>query len=375
MKTGQLITFSAACLISANAIRQDLNGLDQLNVYKGTSDLSFALENTPVEETPVVTIPTTDLVVNEPEVAPVVEAAAPIVEGTDLWEGTSDLTFALENTPWEETPVVDLVVKEPEAAPVVETAAPVVEENDIWVGTSDLTFALENTPVEETPVVTIPMDLVVNESEAAPSVTAAAPDSETAAEAAAEDAEILEQIKADEEASFAMIMEEMMRQEAEMMAAQESGFLIDLDEEEPMDEDQISIALFDLNQMEIDAIQAMDEEIVDQQEQVMADAVSELAELEDERTDLQIEADEVNAKAAEVAAEVAAEEEDAASEPFNCDSIVESYILSISDLQGTLEFAENLTNVMAESLSMIDPNMDNGDEGKAFLRKMYKLRN
>jgi len=30
-----------------------------------------------------------------------------------------------------------------------------------------------------------------------------------------------------------------------------------------MDEDQISIALFDLNQMEIDAIQAMDEEIVE----------------------------------------------------------------------------------------------------------------
>jgi len=82
----------------------------------------------------------------------------------------------------------------------------------------------------------------------------------------------------------------------------------------------------------------------------------------------------VNAKAAEVAAEVAAEEDDAASEPFNCDSIVETYITSISDLQGTLDSAENLTNAMAESLSMIDPNMDNGDEGKAFIRKMFKLR-
>lgn len=29
---------------------------------------------------------------------------------------------------------------------------------------------------------------------------------------------------------------------------------------------------------------------------------------------------------------------------------------------------------MAESLSMIDPNMENAQEGTAFLRKMYKIR-
>ena len=144
MKTGQLITFSAACLISANAIRQDPNWLDQQNVFKGTSDLASHLANDPVEETPAEIIPT-DLVINEPEVALVVEAAAPVVEETDIWEGTSDLALALENT-----------------------------------------------PAEETPVVTIPIDLVVNEPEAAPVVEAAAPDAETAAEAAAEDAKILE---------------------------------------------------------------------------------------------------------------------------------------------------------------------------------------
>lgn len=30
---------------------------------------------------------------------------------------------------------------------------------------------------------------------------------------------------------------------------------------------------------------------------------------------------------------------------------------------------------MAQALSDIDPNMDNASEGKAFIRKMYKLRN
>ena len=29
---------------------------------------------------------------------------------------------------------------------------------------------------------------------------------------------------------------------------------------------------------------------------------------------------------------------------------------------------------MANSLAEIDPNMDNGDEGKAFIKMMYKLR-
>lgn len=33
-----------------------------------------------------------------------------------------------------------------------------------------------------------------------------------------------------------------------------------------------------------------------------------------------------------------------------------------------------MTERIAESLSNIDPNMDSGLEGKAFIRKMYKLR-
>jgi len=30
---------------------------------------------------------------------------------------------------------------------------------------------------------------------------------------------------------------------------------------------------------------------------------------------------------------------------------------------------------MADSLAEIDPNMDNGDEGRAFIKMMYKLKN
>lgn len=44
-------------------------------------------------------------------------------------------------------------------------------------------------------------------------------------------------------------------------------------------------------------------------------------------------------------------------------------------MKTNLEQVKALSTKMADSLATIDPNMDNGDEGKAFLRRMYKVYN
>ena len=44
-------------------------------------------------------------------------------------------------------------------------------------------------------------------------------------------------------------------------------------------------------------------------------------------------------------------------------------------MQANLEQVKALSTKMADSLATFDPNMDSGEEGKAFLRKMYKVYN
>ena len=58
-----------------------------------------------------------------------------------------------------------------------------------------------------------------------------------------------------------------------------------------------------------------------------------------------------------------------------CKETSDAYIAEITDLQTTLKDTKTMTDNMANALSEIDPNMENGAEGKAFIRKMYKLRN
>ena len=58
-----------------------------------------------------------------------------------------------------------------------------------------------------------------------------------------------------------------------------------------------------------------------------------------------------------------------------CKDTTDAYVAKISELQGELQQAKTLSDNMATALSEIDPNMDNGAEGKAFIRKMYKLKN
>lgn len=63
---------------------------------------------------------------------------------------------------------------------------------------------------------------------------------------AAEEEKSLEQIKANEEGFFLIVMEEILRRDAEEAAAKEAGTA--MPEEEPVPEDQISTALFDLEE-------------------------------------------------------------------------------------------------------------------------------
>lgn len=57
-----------------------------------------------------------------------------------------------------------------------------------------------------------------------------------------------------------------------------------------------------------------------------------------------------------------------------CTSTIEAYIAQIAEMSVTLEEKSELTNKLANALAKIDPNTKNGDEGRAFIKKMYKVR-
>ena len=104
-------------------------------------------------------------------------------------------------------------------------------------------------------------------------------------------------------------------------------------------------------------------------------AQAEDASKEAEEAEAEVVSEEATDAATEPVAEPVAEVVDAAPEPVDCDPIAEAYLVEINSLQKTLDIAEALATSMADSLATIDPNMENGEEGKALVRKMYKIRN
>ena len=62
-------------------------------------------------------------------------------------------------------------------------------------------------------------------------------------------------------------------------------------------------------------------------------------------------------------------------EEVDCQATADAYLAQIDTMQMDLDLVEALTTSMAESLAQIDPNMETGDEGKAFIRRMYKVKN
>ena len=57
-----------------------------------------------------------------------------------------------------------------------------------------------------------------------------------------------------------------------------------------------------------------------------------------------------------------------------CTSTIEAYIAQIAEMSVTLEEKSEMTTKLANALAKIDPNTKNGDEGRAFIKKMYKMR-
>lgn len=120
-----------------------------------------------------------------------------------------------------------------------------------------------------------------------------------------------------------------------------------------------------------DAAKEAEEEAAVEAPQAEAETESEAEAVSEEATDAAVESEAATESVAEPVAEVM----DAATELVDCDPIAEAYLVEINSLQETLDKAEALTTSMADSLANIDPNMENGEEGKALVRKMYKIRN
>ena len=70
----------------------------------------------------------------------------------------------------------------------------------------------------------------------------------------------------------------------------------------------------------------------------------------------------------------AALDEAAPAQNSECQATIAEYTTMVTKLQTALTDAKSLTNSMAESLAEIDPNTENGGEGKSLIKKMYKIK-
>lgn len=202
---------------------------------------------------------------------------------------------------------------------------------------------------------------------------------------------------ADDETAAA-IAESVVEEAAVELAAQ------GLDEEE-VEDNVISLALYDLTAAEVQVLQEMEDQIFEQQAalaevaamaetQEEADAAIEKIETLESFIENLVEAQEeleidyaVDTEVSEPTTEEDIEigaamavsynpEEDfsGVEEEPECAGCINKYVSAIEGLTDELEAITETTDSMAASLAEIDPNTENAAEGKALLRKMYKLR-
>ena len=57
-----------------------------------------------------------------------------------------------------------------------------------------------------------------------------------------------------------------------------------------------------------------------------------------------------------------------------CKDTCDAYIKQISDMVIALKQTKELTNLIADSLAGLDPNMENGEEGKALIKRIYSFQ-
>lgn len=159
--------------------------------------------------------------------------------------------------------------------------------------------------------------------------------------------------------------------------AKATQLVFDAVDEVELDEDMgfslISAALYDLTEQELAALYAMENEILDEEEaiieaaatstdpEILAAAAAAIAALEEELAAI---------KATEQALLAEMNAEDA----NKCQTCIDNYVVEIDRMTAKKDAIEALIDDMAVSLSEIDPNTENGAEGKSLLRKMYKLK-
>ena len=173
---------------------------------------------------------------------------------------------------------------------------------------------------------------------------------------------------------------------------------VKVEEEDKKEEEAISSALYDLSVAEVDALEAMEEEILEEEAIIMADAaatgdamvieqaIMEIVALEEVRMDIvaeefdlidAIEEDEQMLVALIDAAPVVIVDfpmPTAEQRKADCAETMATYVSTVAELKSELKGVKDLTDSMADSLAEIDPNTENGAEGKALMKKMYKLR-
>lgn len=147
----------------------------------------------------------------------------------------------------------------------------------------------------------------------------------------------------------------------------------------------ISMALFDLTQEELNIIYNMEDEVIKREYQiaevaantddpeVASEANIALTELEGKFEQL------VQAEDMLIAQLLGEDTSDVSEEVVHladniCKDCAKNYTTLIEARATEYEKVTTMTDAIAEALSEIDPNMANGREGKALLRKLYRLR-
>ena len=139
--------------------------------------------------------------------------------------------------------------------------------------------------------------------------------------------------------------------------------------------ESISDSLYGLNQKDIADLMAMENEVVKAEIELAMSCDLTDSKCRETHDALEAERKEIVYQEKAIKTVMKQQEVDIKDEASRyCRDTRDAFTASIDEMSSVLAEENALTMRLADSLAKIDPNMENGDEGKAFLRKMYKLR-
>ena len=139
--------------------------------------------------------------------------------------------------------------------------------------------------------------------------------------------------------------------------------------------ESISDSLYGLNQKDIADLMAMEKEVVKAEIELAMSCDLTDRKCRETHDALEAERKEIVYQEKAIKTVMKQQEVDIKDEASRyCRDTRDAFTASIDEMSSVLAEENALTMRLADSLAKIDPNMENGDEGKAFLRKMYKLR-